>query len=574
MAVYTAKADMAHCFQILPFHSPEEVPVSYTIDGINYHGIPKFFRPTVNREQIDASIVRYTVIGQHASGLTITVQALRYLDFPVTEWIAYFENHADRPSPIVSDICIHTAITGASPTLLYTNTADPVSAFETQQASLAACTEGFRLSAADRIAPYSRLQFEDRGVNLAIGYPANWHAIYTHESDVTDVRIGQAHCHMRILPGETIRSPRLTMLAYDGDSSSGCNLWRRWYLTHVIPRVDGVPLSQKICFYPSNTEDPDSTYTRIAAFCEKHEMARCSAVTSQENQPIDLSDPITRERMTAHTDHMIKELDITVYECNSCLDTLPPADDEKEDRIGVKENLFAQGFLLYLDMLLERNPGLWIKLDTDEMCRFDLDTVKRVIPHLSESLVTSFQARENQRRFMLEWFPCFYDTLFGISHQKNDSDSAVTVLSIDKFSIHAAIAPILSIPAVPCMQESMPDDLHIMLSIWRRACPLLLDSDFYWLQNTQMPDSGWFAIQLDNPSRNEGLIQLIRGTDSEEETFPLYMTVRSPDALYFFEDMETGDMMQLTGEQLQFGIPLSLQKKQGIIWFYHTVDFD
>ena len=41
----------------------------------------------------------------------------------------------------------------------------------------------------------------------------------------------------------------------------------------------------------------------------------------------------------------------------------------------------------------------------------------------------------------------------------------------------------------------------------------------------------------------------------------------------FFENMETGDMMQLSGEQLEAGIPLTLEKRSGAVWFYHKVAF-
>ena len=51
------------------------------------------------------------------------------------------------------------------------------------------------------------------------------------------------------------------------------------------------------------------------------------------------------------------------------------------------------------------------------------------------------------------------------------------------------------------------------------------------------------------------------------------MTVHDSEALYFFENMETGDIMQLTGEQLAAGIPISLDKREGVVWFYHIVTF-
>ena len=66
--------------------TPENVPLTYKIDGAAYRGIPKFFRPTVTRTQIDANITMYTVHGVHMSGVAITATAQIYRDFPVVDW--------------------------------------------------------------------------------------------------------------------------------------------------------------------------------------------------------------------------------------------------------------------------------------------------------------------------------------------------------------------------------------------------------------------------------------------------------------------------------------------------------
>ena len=34
----------------------------------------------------------------------------------------------------------------------------------------------------------------------------------------------------------------MTLLAWTGDQTRAINLWRRWYLAHVLPRPDGKPL--------------------------------------------------------------------------------------------------------------------------------------------------------------------------------------------------------------------------------------------------------------------------------------------------------------------------------------------
>ena len=46
---------------------------------------------------------------------------------------------------------------------------------------------------------------------------------------------------MRLLPGETVRTPSITVMGWAGDQAHAVNLWRRWYRAHVMPRPGGKP---------------------------------------------------------------------------------------------------------------------------------------------------------------------------------------------------------------------------------------------------------------------------------------------------------------------------------------------
>ncbi len=48
------------------------------------------------------------------------------------------------------------------------------------------------------------------------------------------------------MPGEKIRTPRMTVLSWAGEPSRAVNLWRRWYLAHILPRPDGRPLKTRL----------------------------------------------------------------------------------------------------------------------------------------------------------------------------------------------------------------------------------------------------------------------------------------------------------------------------------------
>ena len=50
---------------------------------------------------------------------------------------------------------------------------------------------------------------------------------------------GQAAFASYLKPGETVRTPRMTYEAYTGGEDRARNLWRSFYLAHILPRENG-----------------------------------------------------------------------------------------------------------------------------------------------------------------------------------------------------------------------------------------------------------------------------------------------------------------------------------------------
>ncbi len=182
------------------------------------------------------------------TGLNVRVEATEYKDFPVVEWVAWFTATGPDPTPILSDIqAMDAALAGASPVVTHCN-GDFYSAdgYTPEQTAL---DEGSLLHFAphagrpsDGAFPYYRLTFEDWGISLAIGWPAQWAVSYRRTADGVHIRAGQEITNLRLMPGERIRTPRITVLSWSGDASRAVNLWRRWYLAHILPRPDGQPM--------------------------------------------------------------------------------------------------------------------------------------------------------------------------------------------------------------------------------------------------------------------------------------------------------------------------------------------
>jgi alpha-galactosidase len=91
--------------------------------------------------------------------------------------------------------------------------------------------------------PYWNLQTPGGGMILAVGWPGQWEAKFERSEDGSlHVRAGQQLTHLVLKPGEEIRTPSSTLLFWQGDDVTRAqNLWRSWYLAHVLPRIGGEP---------------------------------------------------------------------------------------------------------------------------------------------------------------------------------------------------------------------------------------------------------------------------------------------------------------------------------------------
>ncbi len=109
-----------------PFHGlPEKLPISFRCDGQLVRGIPAVWRPTVTTRRLDAHIIETVYEGTDPfTELTMRVEFLEYLDFPVVEWTVWFINTGDAASPLLSEIQGLDAVFPANTPLLQHNNGD------------------------------------------------------------------------------------------------------------------------------------------------------------------------------------------------------------------------------------------------------------------------------------------------------------------------------------------------------------------------------------------------------------------------------------------------------------------
>jgi alpha-galactosidase len=171
------------------------------------------------------------------------------------EWTVYLKNGGSRPTPFIEHVlAINTTLGNATATsaVLHYNRGSSAKAtdFEPLTATLDSgkavdfAPTGGRAS--DGAFPYFNLAGANRGTILAVGWPGQWAAKFDPQKDGRVlVQAGQQLTHLKLIPGEEIRSPLIAALFYNGTWISGQNDWRRWMLAHNVPRPGGelpVPL--------------------------------------------------------------------------------------------------------------------------------------------------------------------------------------------------------------------------------------------------------------------------------------------------------------------------------------------
>ena len=230
----------------------KNIPLSFSYAGKIFSGIPMEFNPVKETKKLDDNRTQTTFTGTDSKGLTITAECVTYSDFAAYEWLIYFTNNGEQDTQILSDIKLNQTFTGTNPILYHGNgdtcRDDGYEWYRTPITENIKMDTHFGMSCQDAF-PYMRILFEGKGVNIAIGWPGGWTAqIQPMGSDVT-ISIGQQRCHMKLLPGEKIRTPRLTVQMYEGSEDIGRNTWRKWAFKYIVAKENGKVISPKYCLH-------------------------------------------------------------------------------------------------------------------------------------------------------------------------------------------------------------------------------------------------------------------------------------------------------------------------------------
>ena len=182
-----------------------------------------------------------------ATGLEVRIVVVDYRDYPAVEWTAYLKNRGSAATPILEQVRGIDSSFGLSEkeTTLRTNQGDfdSPAGYEPLSFKLERQPRSFHPSggrSTDQGWPFYNLDSGREGVILALGWPGQWQATFNRENDDARVCGGQETTHLKLLPGEEMRTPLVAVLFWKGnDWLVGQNLWRHWFLADNTPRYYG-----------------------------------------------------------------------------------------------------------------------------------------------------------------------------------------------------------------------------------------------------------------------------------------------------------------------------------------------
>ena len=198
-------------------------------------------------------------------GLVVRCEAVVFKDFPAIEWVLKFRNEGKTDTPIIENIkALDYLFKGEGEFVLHRALGS-----NAQRDDFAPVDESLKQGNEIRIAPLggrsshtTSLPFfnlEDKekgGVIISIGWSGQWLAEFIRKEEGVQVAAGMELVHLKLHPGEEIRTPRISLLFWEGEDYLGSqNLLRKFLIAHHIPKIKGKPVT--LPFSCSSSGPPD-----------------------------------------------------------------------------------------------------------------------------------------------------------------------------------------------------------------------------------------------------------------------------------------------------------------------------
>jgi len=595
---------------------PKTLPIRFELGGKTYCGMPD----GCVTERNGTNITYTSVIGD----VEVKAKCVVYDDFDASEWTVYFTNKGSEKSPALRYVYVINTVFEGENNKIYTCNGDIGSAdgYVTDETSLSDGEEIRQIPdggrSCDQAFPYQRILFDGYGHNIAIGWPGKWESLFKKVNGGIQYWAAQQEspeCFcIAMLPGETIRTPLIVVVSFEGDLERGINVWRRWYLKYVKTakpylagsyhppgtvefthaseenqiehirkaKEHGIDINlwwldagwyNSIDYY--GNDDWWSTLGEWVPDAERFPNGLASVGIECEKNGMDFLLWFEAERVTwkatvynERPDWILSEsyavmLDISQDECcDYLIKKVGDALEESHAKVYRQDCNFAP-------------YPMWTKKDTDDrrgatenhhiqnLLRF-WDALKERFPYLLIDACAQ-GGRRNDIESMRRAVPMHHTDFCNAEPPVLHSFMQTLYTWIpyfrgfggwEEYSILSSFAPMMQFSYILYGDRTEEEyaQAREYAALFYKVAPVLGTADFYALTPYHKSSFKWTAWQFDEPEKEHGIFEVIRNNAAPDES--LTVSPRPRDGKYLFRNMRTGEEFIHEGGQITFTQPV------------------
>jgi|GEM_PF-464447 len=233
--------------------SAENYPISFFLDGKPSAELLKSWRVEFGEEKVeDGKHVKTILLRDPRTGLEIACEVTTFDPFPAVDWYVRVTNKGTKDSPIIDrlqvlDYSFEKPATDAREYILRHSRGSRMSPLDFAPTDEVLGPDAKRVLAghngrsSDYDLPFMNLSWGRGGLVLGVGWSGQWQTKFARDrKSGIRMQAGMQQTHLKLHPGESIRTPRILLVFWDGtDMLAGHNLFRRLILEHYNPRIDG-----------------------------------------------------------------------------------------------------------------------------------------------------------------------------------------------------------------------------------------------------------------------------------------------------------------------------------------------
>lgn len=181
------------------------------------------------------------VLTNKATGLDVTVEATIFESNNTCQWTVYIKNTGKENSGVISDFyALDSSFATGNADIYYSMGSDTAasdfSLIKKELSSTERVFSGNEGKPTEKYLPYFNIHGESYGMILGIGWTGQWISAINEKDGNTNITAKQENFNAYLLPGESIRSPLVSISFYDNENPlKGFNLFRKWIMDCVYP---------------------------------------------------------------------------------------------------------------------------------------------------------------------------------------------------------------------------------------------------------------------------------------------------------------------------------------------------